>query len=145
MTPDEAEARIETLLAHRAWLRTLAARLVGPGLADDLVPETWLAALRRPPDPARAARPWLATVARRLARRLSRSHGTRQAGVEPPDPAPPTDELLARVELETDLAREVARLSEPFRRTVLLRYHAGLSAAEIARREGVPGARCAGG
>jgi RNA polymerase sigma-70 factor (ECF subfamily) len=138
MTPDEAEARIETLLAHRAWLRTLAARLVGSGLADDLVQETWLAALRRPPDPARAARPWLATVARRLARRLKRTREIGRAGAEPPDPAPPTDELLARVELETDLAREVARLSEPFRRTVLLRYHEGLRSAEIARREGVP-------
>jgi RNA polymerase sigma-70 factor (ECF subfamily) len=134
---DDAQVRVEALLAHRAWLHALSRRLVGPGLADDLVQETWLAALRRPPDPARGSRPWLATVARRLARRL-RARAEEPGAPDPPDPRPSTDELLARVELESELAREVARLAEPFRRTVLLRYHAGLSAAEIARREGVP-------
>ena len=135
--PDTAHARIEGLLQHRAWLRALAARLVGADRADDLVQETWLAAMRRPPDPDRPARPWLAAVARRLAVRLKRGV-TGRVGGEVPDPAPPTDELLANLELESELASEVAKLAEPYRRTVLLRYHKGLSAAQIARREEVP-------
>ncbi len=136
MGTHEHELEIELLLRHRAWLRALAARLVGPGLADDLAQETWVAALRRPPDPARPAKPWLAAVAKRLALRL---RGRTETGALGPEgEAPSTDELLERVELEARLAREVARLAEPFRRTVLLRYHEGLSAAAIARRDGVP-------
>src|SRR6185503_18712813 len=77
MGTHEHELEIELLLRHRAWLRALAARLVGPGLADDLAQETWVAALRRPPDPARPAKPWLAAVAKRLALRL---RGRTEAG-----------------------------------------------------------------
>jgi hypothetical protein len=46
--------------------------------------------------------------------------------------------LVERLELEERLVRELRALSEPLRGTLVLRYHEGLTAAEIARREGVP-------
>ncbi|MEW6073256.1 MAG: sigma factor [Planctomycetota bacterium] len=54
-TPDP-----EDLLAHAAPLRRLARRLVADeARADDLVQDTWLAALRRPPGEERNLRGWL--------------------------------------------------------------------------------------
>jgi len=48
---------IETLLSHRPFVRALARRLVrDEARAEDVVQETWLAALRRPPRHAGALR-----------------------------------------------------------------------------------------
>src|SRR4029079_16534793 len=50
----DTQGDIERLLAHADWLRALATYLVrSPAEADDLVQETFVAALRSPPDPAR--------------------------------------------------------------------------------------------
>ncbi|APR77887.1 Hypothetical protein A7982_03234 [Minicystis rosea] len=132
----------EALLEHAAWLRRLATTLVG-GDSDDLVQETWLAALRTPPAADRPARGWLAEVLRNAARMRARGAG-RRARRETElvriseDSAPSADALLDRLQAQRRLAALVAELEEPFRATVLLRYFEGLSAAEIARREGVP-------
>ncbi|TAJ14485.1 MAG: hypothetical protein EPO68_12770, partial [Planctomycetota bacterium] len=61
----------DRLLAHAAWLRTLAQSLARGADAEDLAQETWRIALERRPasvDDGRL-RGWLATVARRLALR----------------------------------------------------------------------------
>jgi RNA polymerase sigma factor (sigma-70 family) len=67
----------ESLLRQTDWLRALAATLVGDaGHADDVVQETWVRALERPPRRAsdeRSLRAWLAKVARNLARSRARS------------------------------------------------------------------------
>ena len=136
-------SRVEDLLEHAAWVRGVAYALVrDASTADDLVQETWLAALRRPPDGDRPLRPWLAGVVRNLARQRRRGDARRERreeavaarGAELPTP----DELAARLELQRGLADLVAELAEPFRATLLLRYYEGLSGADIARREGVP-------
>lgn len=68
MEPSSAPFRPEELLEHAAWIRRLARRLVqGEARADDLVQETWLAALRAAPRGG-PLRPWLARVARNFAR-----------------------------------------------------------------------------
>ena len=55
----------EKLLEHAAWLWRLAYHLVhDAGAADELVQETWAAALRRPPSTARPVRPWPPGTAR---------------------------------------------------------------------------------
>lgn len=66
------------LLAHATWLRRLARSLVREG-ADDLVQDTWVAALRRPPDGERSVRPWLRTVLINVARLRWRGNANRDA------------------------------------------------------------------
>jgi RNA polymerase sigma factor (sigma-70 family) len=139
-----APVRPEALLEHAAWLRGLAASLVrGDADADDLVQETWLAALRRPPLDDRPVRGWLTEVVRNAGRMRGRAAGRRAvreaaAGAGAETSAPSADELLGRLEAQRMLARLVAELDEPFRGAVLLRYFEGLSSAEIARHQGVP-------
>lgn len=130
------------LLTHANWLRQLARSLVREG-ADDLVQETWVAALRHPPRSEGSARPWLRRVLTNAARlrwrgdanRTAREHAA--AALDDRE-VPSAAELLDRHELRQLLARLVSELAEPFRSTVLLRFGEGLEPTEIARRLGVP-------
>ena len=102
-----------------------------------------MAVLRHPPDPARPARPWLATVLRHLLRRQDRERRRREArerevtALTPTAVAPPS-EGLERLELQHLLAGLVLELEEPFRSTVVQRYLEGQTGAQIAREAGVP-------
>ncbi len=133
------------LLEHSAWLRRLALSLVrDSAAADDLVQETWAAALRRPPDRERPLRPWLRRVLENAARfrwRGDRNRAAREervASVGDDEATPSAEELLARHETQQLLARLVSELEEPFRTTVLLCYGEGLAPSEVARRQGIP-------
>jgi RNA polymerase sigma-70 factor (ECF subfamily) len=135
-------ATLDDLLAHGEWMRGLARRLLGDrDEADDVVQETWLSALRVPPTRDRTLRPWIATVmlnlVRSRARRQARTRA-REALVGSADPAPAAEELLARRQSERLLAQLVLELDEPYRATILRRFHDGQSSAEIARAEGIP-------
>jgi RNA polymerase sigma factor (sigma-70 family) len=140
-------ARVEELLAHADWLRRLAGRLVGPGEGEDLVQETWTAALRSPPrGDAEQAGPWLARVVRNLASNRRRTRGRAARVIVPqtaavPDAAataPSPEELLERARTERRLADRVLALDEPYRSAILLRYYEGKSSAEMARALGIP-------
>jgi RNA polymerase sigma-70 factor (ECF subfamily) len=130
------------LLTHATWLRRLGRTLVHED-ADDLVQDTWVAALRRPPDGEGSVRPWLRTVLTNVARLRWRGDAHRSAreqvvaafdDVE----APSSEQLLERHELQQLLARLVGELDEPFRSTVLLRFAEGLTPTQIARRLAIP-------
>lgn len=132
----------DELLEEAGWLRALARALCrDEHAAADLEQETWLAALRGGAH-ARDARAWLGSVARRLAASRGRADGRREArerraaGERPPE-APDTADALAAVELSARLARAVARLDEPYRSTLALRYYEGLPPRRIAQRLGV--------
>jgi DNA-directed RNA polymerase specialized sigma24 family protein len=101
------------LLEHPAWTRRLARTLIGDDAADDLVQDTWLAAVRHPPDASRPLRPWLGTIIRHQA--VNRS-----------------------LEVHKILVDLVAELPEPYRRTVLLAYFEELTSAEIGSRQNIP-------
>jgi RNA polymerase sigma factor (sigma-70 family) len=142
VTRAAADLSAEELLAHAEWLRRLARALVGDAAADDVVQDTYEVALTSPPAKAGALRPWLGGVARNVARMRKRAGARREAReeqahtniAETPTPA----ELVARATLQHRVAAIVLELEEPLRATLMLRFYEGMSAADIARAQGVP-------
>ena len=133
----DAEVHADELLAHAGWLHGLAARLVrDPERAADVVQDTWLVALERPPRGRGAAlRRWLGAVARNLARRAGRDAAVR-ALHEGRAARPEGTGAEERLRLQRLLADTLLGLEEPYRSAVVLRYLDGLPAREIARRQG---------
>lgn len=120
--------QLEELLSHEAWLSALVRRLVDESLAEDVVQNTFLRALQRPPRKREALRAWLARVARNLALEHLRS--------ERNEALPATEDLVQRMALQATLARAVMSLHEPYRSTVLLHHVHGFSVSEVAERTG---------
>lgn len=145
---------LEHLLRHQQWLRSLAFELVGDGgAADDLMQQTWLAAIEKPPLVLRRARQegeerplrsWLAKVMRNAASRRYREEQHRRAREERaarPEPQPSVLDSLEVAALSERLARAVMELEDSAREVVVLRYIDQLGSPEIARRLQVsPGA-----
>ncbi len=133
---------IEALLAESDWVRRLAESLVhDKTVADDIVQQTWLAALKRPPATDRPLRPWLRTVVENFVKMRGRGEAartSREQAASRPEGIDSSEGLVARVETQRMLGGLVLELEEPFRTTVILRYYEGLSSAEIARRTGAP-------
>ena len=147
MATDGGTVEIDELLTHATWVRELAWRLVrDDGVADEIVQDTWLAALSHPPRSGRPVRPWLRTLLANVARKRWRSERRRRereaiaAGREAAQaPSSPTgSELVAQIELQRQLTSEVLELREPYRTAILRRFYRGESAAQIARRTGTP-------
>jgi RNA polymerase sigma factor (sigma-70 family) len=132
-------ADIGVLLQHSTWMRRLAMSLVrDDAAADDLVQETWVAALKHPPRAGDDVRPWLGKVLRNLMRGKHRSESRRNrredAATEKGAHAPSTEHLVGAVEVQRLLAEEVLALKEPYISTILLCFYEGLSASEVALR-----------
>lgn len=131
----------ELLEEHSGFLHGLARSLVlDEQHAEDVVQETFAAALSRPPPAHVRLGAWLAGVTRNLAlkrrRREGRLRRREQAGSRP-EGTPPTVDVAARVEIQRHIAEAVATLDEPGRSAIVWRYFDGLPPAEIARMEGV--------
>jgi RNA polymerase sigma factor (sigma-70 family) len=141
---DSSFVTVETVRAEAAWLRRLAAALTGgEASADDVVQETWLAGVARPPGAPGPVGGWLRAVLRNAVRKTARGDSRRRAreraaSVGTECAVPPVEELAVRLEAQQLLAQMVMRLEEPYRTTVLLRYYEGLPPIEIARRHVVP-------
>ncbi len=132
----------ELLLEHAVWLRRLARELVrDPGTADDLVQDTWLAALRARPDLGRPLRPWLARVMRNGATqrlRAAAGRSARESRVARPEAVPSARELVERAEQQRVLVGAVLSLPDPYRETLLLRFYEGLGPTQIAAALDLP-------
>ena len=131
------------LLEHAAWVKRLAVALVGrEDVADDLVQDAWMVALRSPPEANRPVRPWLAGVLRNLAYKRWRGDGRRQRrekrSLELVQDTPTPERLVGRAETAKLVLTMVLELDEPYRSTVLMRYDEMLSSVEIAERLGLP-------
>jgi RNA polymerase sigma factor (sigma-70 family) len=140
---EESLPTAEDLLAHTEWLTRLARALVGDAAANDVVQDTYEAALAKPANRRGALRPWLGGVARNIARMSARGRARRERreqAVPVHDDVPSPEQLLARAQIQQQVNRLVLELHEPLRSTLLLRFFEGLSAAEIARAQGVPAA-----
>lgn len=134
---------VETLLAHRDWLRALASSLVAdPALADDVAQQTMLEAIERPPRHAYRPQGWLRSAAQNAARALARQERRRQrreqvvARRELVD-ADPAD-TAHRAAMHKRLVDELFALEEPYHTVVLLRFFDDLEARQIAARLGRP-------
>ncbi|MAG57105.1 MAG: hypothetical protein CMJ83_12500 [Planctomycetes bacterium] len=136
-SPDE-------LLSHAPAVRALARRLLRDDhAAEDVVQQTWLQALRRPPRQRTRLLAWLLTVARRLAltrRDQGRAQDRREQRAAPPARSPSPDEAVDRLLVHRDVVDAVVSLDEPFRSTLVLRYLEDLSTDAVAKRQGVPAA-----
>jgi RNA polymerase sigma-70 factor (ECF subfamily) len=143
--PDDTPAG---LARNAEWLRSLARRLARDAAdADDLAQDAWVAVLERAPSGARRIGTWrgfLGGVLRNKRRQSARAAGRRRdherraAEANAERSAPAADEALARAELARAVVDCVLALDEPFRASVLLVHGEGLTAAEAARRLGVP-------
>ncbi|MBL8860405.1 MAG: sigma-70 family RNA polymerase sigma factor [Planctomycetes bacterium] len=145
MSPGRNEhSRVEDLLREGAWVRALARRLVADeSAADDVVQDTWFAALRSAPVEDGKLRPWLARVVRNFAlsaRRTEANRAAREAEAARREPARSAADTVERLEAQRELVDALAALDEPYRTTILRRYFDGLSAADIARDDGLPAA-----
>jgi RNA polymerase sigma factor (sigma-70 family) len=141
---ERTDWNVEAMLANAAWMRALARGLVGEADADDVVQETWIAALG---SESATHRGWLRTVLVNFAKRARRGERHRAAREEiaaRPEALPSTLAIVERASLHHAVVEEVLRLGEPYRSTVLLRYFDGLTCEAIASRTGVPAATVRG-
>lgn len=136
--------RAERLLENEAWLRSLARSLVrDPGVAEDSIQDTWIAALQSPPQAPGSLRGWLATVlqrsmAGRRRRDERRAHREARFRVDRGErAAPAADELAMEVEARRALLDAVESLDPDEAELVSLAFFQDHSGVEIARRLGV--------
>jgi RNA polymerase sigma factor (sigma-70 family) len=133
---------LDRLLAESKWVRALARSLVAPGEAEDVVQQTWLAALQRPPrlgGDGDNLRGWLARVLSNVVRRRHRDEAVKRESLrrlssECGQEARPAE---SRLVLQRDLAEAVLHLEEPYRSAIVLRYLDGLTPRELAVAQSV--------
>jgi RNA polymerase sigma-70 factor (ECF subfamily) len=144
-----ADSRLdpELLLAHAPFVRSIACALLhDENDVDDVVQQTWLAAMTTPPrarEGGGGLRSWLARVVKsrvREARRGDERRERREQAAAPRELVVAADPALAveRLHLLRELVDAVLALDEPGRSTVMARYLDELTPTEIAMREGVP-------
>ena len=142
MKPVNDPTQAVDLAAHRRFVRSLARSLVADAsAADDLVQDTWVAALTRGPREGGSLRAWFATVLRRRAaesRRAGASRSRREEVAARGEALPSTLDMVERAAVQRDLVQAVLDLDEPYRTTILWRFLEELPPREIARRAGVP-------
>ena len=130
------------LLAETGWMHALARSLVhDDALAEDVVQESLVRAIERPPRELAGLRGWLSTVVRRLASRAraeGRARRRREEGAARTERSETTPlDVIERVELHGKVVELVLALEEPFRSALLLHYFDEQSPGEIAQRQGV--------
>jgi len=142
-SPDEPENLQDLLLAYAPRVYGLLLRMVGRReVAEDLMQETLLRAFRgldayRPEGKFRA---WIFHIALNQARDWIRRQQRRPLVSDGPPPAadaPPEGAAIAR-ERDRRIQQALARLSEPDREVLLMRYYGDMTFKDIARARGEP-------
>lgn len=126
----------ETLSLHLEWAQRLARRLLSDShAAEDLVQDTWVAALGSPPPSPWDPRRWLGGVMRNMARthRLRAvRRGDRERASARAERVESSSGVHERAEAHQRLVDAVMTLGEPYRDVVLLRYFDAMPTAAIA-------------
>jgi len=132
----------ESLLAHRDFVRALARQLVlDEPSADDVIQQTWLAALEHPPRSTGSLRAWLGQVAQNFAlmtRRADRKRSRREEAAAAPEAVPSAADIYQREAVRRRVIVEVLALDRPYRDAILLRFFEDLPPREIAARLRIP-------
>lgn len=140
--PDSPRPPAAALLEHSQFVRAVArAALGGDDLVDDVVQQTWVAALEGGAARARRLGPWLGGVAWRQAKNLLRQRSAqrrREMKAARLKAQPSAAEAVERAETGRRLVTAVLSLEEPYRTALLLRYLDDLPPMEVARRMSVP-------
>ena len=128
-------------MAHEPGVRALARRLLDDlDQSEDVVQETWLAALRNR-GPLKDPGAWLRGVVRHLALRVRRGEGrraVREAAAAKREGLPSVASIVEREATRRRVLGAVLELDEPYRSAILLRYFENLPPRDLARRLGVP-------
>lgn len=142
MSDSQSKIELNELLAHTDWVRRIACGLVGNSArADDLVQDTWLDAIRKPPRARGNLRAWLAQAVTNRARQSGRGESRRQRRehlAARSEAVPSMEELADKAARHREVVDLVLELDEPFRSVVLLRFFEGMRPPEIADRLDVP-------
>lgn len=130
------------LQQHASGLRAVARGLLSDEhAAEDVLQETWVAAIERPPASDSRLSGWLAGVVRRLALKRLRSEGRRrrrEEGASRSEALAPVDENLEQREVLRGVIDAVLALPEPYQSVVFMRYYQDLPPREIAARLDAP-------
>jgi RNA polymerase sigma-70 factor, ECF subfamily len=129
----------------------LAAHVLGPGRAEEVVQDSFVALWQRADqyDPARGTfAVWFMAIARHrvlddlrrraVEQRLLAAEPVDQLLSEIPDPAPSVEDDVARRDRDAELLRAVGELPPEQRRALVLAYFAGMTHVEIAAALGWP-------
>ncbi len=130
------------LLAHDGFVRAVARGLLFDAHAvDDVVQQTWLAALQSGPSQSGRLSAWLARVTRNLSikRRVRESRRERRETiVAPPEAVPSVASVVERESLRRTVVDAVLELEPAYRDVMLLRYFENLPPRLVAKRLGLP-------
>jgi len=133
---------VDGLLGHANGLRALARALLGDEhAAEDVLQDTWVAALEGPGGMCDRPAGWLHGVTRKLALKRRRGEGRRAARerlVSRPERVAAVDEGIAEREVLRSVVEAVLGLDEPYQSVVVMRYYQDLPPRAIAERQGVP-------
>lgn len=131
----------QRLLSHASFVRAVARALIhDESVVDDVVQDTWLAALAHPPGKAGSLRGWLATVARHaalLTRRREARRRTHEVRAARREASPSSVEGVARIETVRRLVEAMQGLTPRSQEALVLRYYEDLPPREIAQRLGI--------
>ncbi|MCY2961017.1 MAG: sigma-70 family RNA polymerase sigma factor [Planctomycetota bacterium] len=136
-TPAGGALPPDLMLAHAGSIRALAMSILGDEhAAEDVLQETWLRALKKPPPRQDSIGGWLRRVAEGIAISRLRSEGRRRNRethwVEDRDCAHSSYDATERAEVLRAVVDEVLALDEPYREAVMRRYFEGMPPREIA-------------
>lgn len=129
----------EDLKRQDRWLRSLVRGLVAESEVDDVVQQTWFAAVARGGGGS-GSRAWLATVAKRLSFRVHRGRqrrADRENQAAKQESVPGAAEAWDLLELQQNVLDAVKKMREPYATPLLLRYVHGHSVAQVAESLGV--------
>jgi RNA polymerase sigma-70 factor (ECF subfamily) len=133
---------VEALLVHGPFLKRLARSLLGDEhAADDVVQQTWLTTLDKPPRQAGSLRSFMATVARNLALEGGRRGSRRrqwEAAAARPEALPSTEEIVQREAVCRQVVEALLDLDERYRDVLLLRFYESMAPRHIAQQLELP-------